>query len=266
MDACPERDLLRTMLVDENRQEELETHLAGCARCAREAEAIMDEEISCLRREFQPEEGPSRPETLGDLKRKIRERGVRDDGAAEEATAPPDRIGPYEILEPLGKGGMGTVYKARQPNTGRIVALKVIHKDLMSARLVRRFQHEAEILAELEHTGIATVYDAGSWHREDGDVPYLVMELVEGSRITEYVESPALTLHQRLALIASVCDAVGYAHQHGFIHRDLKPSNILVNHEGQPKVVDFGVAHDTRCAGRGGDGHGTVHADRRDRR
>jgi eukaryotic-like serine/threonine-protein kinase len=154
----------------------------------------------------------------------------------------PPFIGRYRILRRHGEGGMGTVYEAEQDNPRRTVALKVIRPGLISAELLNRFSHEAQILGRLQHSGIAQVYEAGSG--EDGQ-PFFAMEFIRGMPLDEYSRSCALDPPARLELLAKVCDAVQHAHEKGVIHRDLKPGNILVDSSGQPKVLDFGVAHVT---------------------
>jgi WD40 repeat protein/predicted Ser/Thr protein kinase len=154
----------------------------------------------------------------------------------------PLHIGRYRILRQHGEGGMGTVYEAEQDNPRRTVALKVIRPGLVSPELVKRFSHEAQILARLQHSGIAQVYEAGMG--ADGQ-PFFAMEFIRGMPLDEYSRSCRLDPAARLELLARVCDAVQHAHDKGVIHRDLKPANILVDETGQPKVLDFGVAHVT---------------------
>ena len=154
----------------------------------------------------------------------------------------PAFIGRYRILRRHGEGGMGTVYEAEQDNPRRTVALKVIRPGLVSAELLNRFSHEAQILGRLQHSGIAQVYEAGMG--EDGQ-PFFAMEFIRGMPLDEYARSRGLDAAARLELLAKVCDAVQHAHDKGVIHRDLKPGNILVDESGQPKVLDFGVAHVT---------------------
>lgn len=154
------------------------------------------------------------------------------------------RVGVYTVERVLGVGGMGTVYLARQERPGRKVALKVIRRGYSSTSLLRRFEHEAEVLGRLHHPGIAQIYEAGAASMEPGRPaqPYIAMELVSGPSLSEHVERERLSTHERLELLAKICDAVHHAHQRGVIHRDLKPGNILVDERGQPKVLDFGVA------------------------
>jgi eukaryotic-like serine/threonine-protein kinase len=153
-------------------------------------------------------------------------------------------IGPYRLLEVLGEGGMGTVYRAEQTHpVHRQVALKLIRAGRDSREVVGRFEAERQALALMDHPHIARVLDAGA---ADSGRPYFVMELVQGAPITRYCDERRLTPRQRLELVLPVCRAVQHAHQKGVIHRDLKPSNVLVaEHDGVavPKVIDFGVAN-----------------------
>jgi serine/threonine protein kinase/Tfp pilus assembly protein PilF len=163
--------------------------------------------------------------------------------AREAGSVTPRRIGHFHIKRLLASGGMGTVYEAVQEHPRRVVALKVMRRGLASKSAFRRFEYESQILARLHHPCVAQVYDAGQ-HVEGGDaVPYFAMEYIPGAKsLTEYAEKQQLNQQQRLELFAKVCEAVHHGHQKGIIHRDLKPSNILVNADGEPKVIDFGVA------------------------
>ena len=160
--------------------------------------------------------------------------------AATEAETPAT-IGAYRVLREIGRGGMGTVYLAEQETESfrRQVALKVVQPSLASGHFVRRFQAERQILASLEHPGIARLYDAGT---AEGGLPFLVMEHVDGEDLLTYCDARTLGVTERLQLFVRVCAAVQYAHQHLVVHRDLKPSNILVTAEGEPKLLDFGIA------------------------
>ncbi len=157
--------------------------------------------------------------------------------------AQPERIGPYRILDLLGRGGMGTVYLAEQASPiRRRVALKVLRGGLHDPRAVARFEVERESLALMAHPGIARVFAAGI--TDDGH-PWVAMEHVEGDAITEYCQREGLDLDARVRLLIEVCAAIEHAHQKGVIHRDLKPSNVLVTEvDGRPtaKVIDFGLA------------------------
>ena len=158
---------------------------------------------------------------------------------------PPERIGAYRVLGVLGAGGMGVVYEAEQDRPRRRVALKVVRPGLTTPALLARFEHEAEVLGWLDHPGIARIFEAGTADTGQGPQPFFAMELVAGVPLGEFTERGGLDLAGRLELIAKVCDAVHHAHQKGVVHRDLKPANVLVTAEGQPKILDFGVARIT---------------------
>ena len=166
--------------------------------------------------------------------------------SAEDAVSSPeipDRIGPYEILEEIGAGGFGVVYRARQHEpVDRIVAIKVLHAERMHGRTLTRFENERQALALMDHPAIAHVFDAGS---TPSGQPYFAMEFVEGAPITTWCDDHRLGIDERLGLFLRVCAALHHAHQKGVVHRDLKPSNVLVfEQDGRPvpKVIDFGIA------------------------
>jgi WD40 repeat protein/serine/threonine protein kinase len=145
----------------------------------------------------------------------------------------------YKIIEPLGEGGMGIVWRAEQLSTRRQVALKLmVSHRIESPKAQARFQREVELTARLDHPNIARIYDSGL-HQE---MYYYAMELIDGAPLDQYVKSKSLSRTQILALMQKVCQAVLYAHLRAVIHRDLKPSNILVSPDGQPHVLDFGLA------------------------
>ncbi len=155
---------------------------------------------------------------------------------------PGSSLSDYRILEELGRGGMGRVYRALHPRLGQEVALKVLRPGIDSVPILARFEAERQALALMDHPHIARVLDGGV--TEDSR-PFFVMELVRGVAITRYADENQLDLRWRLELFALVCHAVQHAHQKGIIHRDLKPSNVLVaEYDGKPapKVIDFGVA------------------------
>jgi len=149
------------------------------------------------------------------------------------------RVEGYEISTRLGEGGMGTVWSAVQLSTRREVALKVLGRGVFaSEKAGARFEREVELTARLQHPNIARIYDSG----QHQGVHYYAMELVEGAELDKFAEERRLTQRQMLELMRIVCEAVQYAHERGVIHRDLKPSNILVTADGQPRVLDFGLA------------------------
>jgi len=152
-------------------------------------------------------------------------------------------IGPYELIEEIGEGGLGTVFMALQKEpVRRKVALKVIRPGMDSRQVVRRFEAEQQALAMMDHPSIARMVDGGN---TPSGRPYFAMELVNGMPVTEYCDTYEFTTVQRLELFKHICHAVQHAHQRGVIHRDLKPSNVLVTHRdghAVPKVIDFGIA------------------------
>ncbi len=156
---------------------------------------------------------------------------------------PGSEIGPYKLLQQIGEGGMGVVYMAEQTEpVERRVALKIIKPGMDTRQVIGRFEAERQALAMMDHPNIAKVLDAGT---TDSGRPYFVMELVEGTPITEYADEHHLTPRQRLELFVPVCQAIQHAHQKGIIHRDIKPSNVLIaeyDDRAVPKVIDFGVA------------------------
>lgn len=164
-----------------------------------------------------------------------------DYGLVGKDSPPPKRLGLYRILQPIGQGGMGTVYAAERDDGTfhRRVAIKVITAGKENREIVRRMETERQILALLEHPNIARIYDAGS--TENG-LPYFVMEHVEGEPIDRYCAARGSSVDDRVELIRKVCSAVDYANRNLVVHRDLKPSNILVTPEGDPKLLDFGIA------------------------
>ncbi len=156
-------------------------------------------------------------------------------------------LGPFRVLRPIGSGGMGTVYLAEQDRPARQVAIKVVRPGAAAWRA--RFELESDILAHLQHAGIAQVYAAGVEPLPSGETPWFAMELVLGAPITVAAQDRGLRVRERVSLMAKVCDAAAHAHQRGVIHRDLKPSNILLDASGQPKILDFGVARLTNSDG-----------------
>src|SRR5450631_2612709 len=147
------------------------------------------------------------------------------------------RLGPYEILAPLGAGGMGEVYRARDTRLERIVAIKVLAGELAESReLLQRFEREATI-SQLSHPHICALYDVGN---QDG-VEYLVMEYLEGETLADRLASGPLPLNQTLRYGAEIADALDKAHREGIVHRDLKPGNVMLTRTGV-KLLDFGLA------------------------
>ncbi len=149
------------------------------------------------------------------------------------------KLGPYEILDEIGRGGMATVYRARQPNMDRMVAIKIIHKAISSERTsLDRFQREARLIAKLEHPHILPVYDYNGEH----DPPYIVMRYMPTGTLKDILKREPLRLNEVVFLIRQIASALDYAHKQGVIHRDIKPSNIMVDSEGNAFLTDFGIA------------------------
>lgn len=155
--------------------------------------------------------------------------------------AAPERIGPYRIVERIGQGGMATVYRAEraEQDFDQTVALKLILPSRRAEHWESRFLQERQILASLQHPNIAALLDGGL--SESGE-PYFAMEFVDGQSVTTYCDEKQLSVDHRIRLFLSVCDAVSYAHGNLIVHRDLKPSNVLVDGNGIPKLLDFGIA------------------------
>ncbi len=167
-----------------------------------------------------------------------------DDGFPDAPTLPPGTsVGRYRIDAVLGVGGMGAVYRATQSKPQRQVALKLIRAGVLTPRTLQRFDLEAEILGRLDHRNIAQIYEAGI-DQATGS-PYFAMELIDGQEPGDYAHSHALEVRDRLVLFTKLCGAVQHAHANGVIHRDLKPGNVMVTPEGEPKVLDFGIARAT---------------------
>ncbi len=161
-------------------------------------------------------------------------------GLLDDAPGGGERLGAYELVAPIGEGGMGVVYLAEQHEpVQREVALKLVKRGMDTDALLARFEMERQTLAALDHPGIARVFDAGA--TPEGR-PYFVMELVEGEPVTAYCASKNLEPNDILSLFLEACSAVEHAHRRGVIHRDLKPSNLLVTADGAVKVIDFGLA------------------------
>lgn len=151
------------------------------------------------------------------------------------------RLGAYRLVRPIGAGGMSQVFLAEpvEEDIERQVAIKVIAEKAGKASLLRALRRERQIMARLDHPNIARSLDGGT--TEEG-LPYVVLEYIDGMPVTDFCDTARLTIAQRLVLFSKICDAVDYAHRHLVVHRDLKPSNILVTNDGEPKLLDFGVA------------------------
>ena len=156
-------------------------------------------------------------------------------------------LGRYEILEELGRGAMGIVYKGRDPKLNRVTAIKTIRftddfDEEQAAKIREQFYREAEVVAKLSHPNIVTIFDVG----EDLDLSYLAMEYLEGESLEGFARKDNLMpIRKGIDVAAQVCDALAYAHGHGIVHRDIKPANIMILKNGLVKVTDFGIARAT---------------------
>jgi WD40 repeat protein/tRNA A-37 threonylcarbamoyl transferase component Bud32 len=208
--------------LPEAKLEELGGHLESCAQCeaaARALDALTD--------------------PVADAYRQCARTGQ---GAA--AAAPPTRVGAYDILDHLGQGGMGVVYKARHRELHRVVALKMLLGGTFADRQERlRFRVEAEAVARLQHPNIVQIFEIGEYDAGGGVTsPYIALEFIPGSSLSAHQAGRPLTPQQAAAWLEPLARAVHYAHEEGIVHRDLKPSNVLLTADGQPKLCDFGVA------------------------
>ena len=233
MSACPsEDDLERLLAGGVGLAAGVRAHAESCDRCttwvreARADEAVLDG----LRRGHAAEIGFSPPAL-----------GLDGESGAQEVPG----LSRYRLLRKIGEGGMGIVYEAEQRNPRRRVALKLLRAGALSPALLRRFEHETQVLGRLDHPGIARIHEADTFEGPGGTQPFFAMELLRGRPFLEHVRDARLDVRAILVLVAEVCDAVEHAHQKGVIHRDLKPANLLVTEEGRPKVLDFGVARTT---------------------
>lgn len=151
-----------------------------------------------------------------------------------------NRYGRYEIVEELGRGSMGVVYKAYDPNIDRIIALKVLRPDRVTSKaFVERFLKEAKAIGRLSHPNIVAVYDVG----QDHGTIYIAMEFLEGTPLNDLIAKGEMEIKEVIRIALQVAKALDYAHKKGIVHRDIKPSNIIITPEGEVKLTDFGIAH-----------------------
>src|SRR5579863_7952861 len=164
------------------------------------------------------------------------------------ALAPGIKLGHYEIVAPLGVGGMGEVYRARDSKLGRFVAIKILPESFASdAEYRRRFQREAQTLAAINHPNILSIHDTAS----DGVVHYLVCELLEGMSLRQRLQAGPIPLRNCVEMATQVAQGLAAAHEKGIVHRDVKPENIFLLKDGRGKVRDFGLAKQALAAGDG---------------
>jgi eukaryotic-like serine/threonine-protein kinase len=223
--CCPTAVELTAFLVGdlpEGELDEVAGHLESCPTCeaaARALDGVADPRLTPFR-------------------------SAARAGAAPEAPLP-GRVGDYEILDEVGRGGMGVVYRARHAQLRRVVALKVLRGGAFAdPEERRRFRAEAEAVARLQHPNIVQIFDVGEWRPPDGSppVPYFALEFVGGGNLAARSAGRPQPPRQAAAWLEPLAWAVHYAHQQGIVHRDLKPANVLLTQDGQPKLCDFGVA------------------------
>ena len=236
---CPDLEALERFEcggIDEPTRPRIATHLSTCPKCRDRLEEVRQ-----------------------NLDVASKYGAYFSESADQLAFRLPAQIGNYRIIREIGRGGMGIVYEAEQERPRRRVALKVIRTMNASPRLLQRFEREGQLLGRLRHPYIAQVFEAGTADNGEGPVPFMAMELVEGTTLRKYVKENQPDVSHRLSLVAQICDGVGHAHANGVIHRDLKPSNIIVVDDGtswdapttmggkstSPKILDFGIARAT---------------------
>ncbi len=241
--SCPDRTELARFTVGNLPRPDfvrVAAHVQWCPTCETTLQAL-DEEVDPLLSELrdaseaEPVAATPVPETLI-----AAARAARDAVPAREA---PRRVGKFELLEELGLGSFGHVFRARDTQLGRIVAIKVLRAGRLAGREdTDRFLREARSAAQLQHPGIVALYDSGQ--TEDGTC-YLVEEFIQGRTLSALLSDGRYALRPAAELVAAIAEALGYAHRHGIVHRDVKPSNILIDNQGRPHVMDFGLAkHD----------------------
>ncbi|MEM1422939.1 MAG: protein kinase [Planctomycetota bacterium] len=213
-----------------------ETRCAGDGELRSRVLELLAFDDRTLLRELSEEGIVSRREELA------RALGTLDRGSADTE---PETIGAYRVVRRVGEGGMGIVYEAEQARPRRRVALKVLDSLRNAGELALRFRAEAEIQGRLQHPGIAQVFEAGVTAVGTRERAFIAMEFIDGRPLLSHASDAGLGVRDRVALLARAAEGVAYAHDRGVIHRDLKPENILVQADGQPKVLDFGIARVT---------------------
>lgn len=238
MTECPsvaDLDRYHAKEMDEQEEARVREHLDQCTNCARRDLELVAAHEDLLKRVRALELG-----TETDAASDSRRTWTVPAKSKREKNRPRVSIEGYDILDELSHGGQGVVYRAVQKSTKREVAIKVLLEGVYASETAKkRFQREIELAAQLQHPNIITIFHSGV---TDDGLQYCVMDYVHGLPLHRFVRARELVLDETLRLFSTVCDAIEYAHGRGIIHRDLKPSNILVNADGQPKILDFGLA------------------------
>jgi serine/threonine protein kinase/tetratricopeptide (TPR) repeat protein len=232
----PQRwDRLKSILGEALEQNSSSARIALVEKCCGEDTDLLEEAESLL----------AEAEAL------LKERSDSFEDCAQNAAStfwqdgPPrggERVGAYVIVRELGRGGMGTVFLAERADGQfeKQVAIKILNRGADTAEILRRFRAERQILARLDHPNIARLLDAGT---TDDGLPYFIMDYIVGAPVTRFAVAQRLSTRQRLELFLKICAAVEFAHRNFVVHRDIKPSNILANADGEPKLLDFGIAN-----------------------
>jgi|GEM_PF-2654707 len=255
LNACPSAETVRQYLLgsfDESRAGELEQHLEYCPMCEEVVASLGEVQDSVLRHlPLAAGAASAAPPWLERMK-ELPYRQTAADSPLPEQPSELNELGSYELTGVLGKGGMGVVYRGRHKQLGREVAIKVVNPKLVSAAEARgRFEREIQILGGLRHPGIVMATDAG----KVGPASYLVMELIEGADLSRIVRTQGpLTVGEACEVARQIAVALAAAHRAGAVHRDVKPSNVMIDTQGQVKLLDFGLG---LFVNRGPDGHTT---------
>jgi serine/threonine protein kinase len=226
-------ELDRATLEQSDQEQRLDVVIAEYVRAVEAGQAPAQGEVLARH----PDLAPELATYFADRERV--ERWARPLRALLPAARPPRHLGRFELLDKVGVGAFGTVYKARDPELDRVVAIKIPRTSgLASAEDLNRFLREARSVARLRHPGIVPVHEVG---QQDG-LPYLVSDFVQGITLGEQLSIRRPPFREAAALVATLADALHYAHEQGVVHRDIKPSNILLGEDGRPHLTDFGLA------------------------
>ena len=242
--SCPELEQLEQFvagILDAKLQENIQAHLSSCSACQAQISQLRDnqrvlEQLDCV----QPQSAECTIETAQAIGHQVEVQAPTSEEPPEVKPGSALSIEGYEMVRELHRGGQGVVYEALQRSTKRKVAVKILLAGPYASKSARRrFEREIELVAQLKHPNIISIFDSGS--TKEG-LPYFAMDYIRGRPLHDFVREKKLSLEEALKLFSTVCEAVQYAHQRGVIHRDLKPSNIIVDAEGHPRVLDFGLA------------------------